>query len=104
MTAFWKEMERNNYAWLYNATGARQDPLVNKLPTTVEHVSNDAYRSLAYILRQYGGYAKSASSFSEFRWANYLRNVNGLQLPVTTNITKERDAVRNILGGTLPKL
>jgi hypothetical protein len=39
----------------------------------VTEMSDDPYRSLAGELRNAGGYAKDATPFSEFLWADFLR-------------------------------
>ena len=43
------------------------------LPLTIKGLKDDPYRSLAGALRRSGAYAKDWTPFSEFRWANYLR-------------------------------
>ena len=43
------------------------------LPTARTGLVDDPYRSLAGELRTAGGYAKDATPFSEFLWADYLR-------------------------------
>jgi hypothetical protein len=43
------------------------------LPKTVADLEDDPYRSLAGELRFAGGYAKDATPFSEFLWADALR-------------------------------
>lgn len=37
-------------------------------------MQDDPYRSLAGMLRTAGGYAKDATPFSEFLWADFLRS------------------------------
>ena len=63
----------DNRAWChpYDALGRRRD--FDDIPATVAEMTDDPYRSLAGELRQAGGYAKDATPFSEFIWADFLR-------------------------------
>lgn len=65
-------MDNRNWLHPYDATGKRQK--AKKLPTHVGELEDDPYRSLAGALRRAGGYAKDATPYSEFLWANFLRN------------------------------
>ena len=64
----------DNRCWLhpFDAHGKRQP--IKSLPKHVRHLADDPYRSLAGELRRAGGYAKDATPFSEFLWADYLRH------------------------------
>lgn len=64
----------DNRCWLhpFDADGKRQP--IKSLPKHVRHLTDDPYRSLAGELRRAGGYAKDATPFSEFLWADYLRH------------------------------
>lgn len=68
---FWRMMEHNQWVHPYGADGSRYDFI--HLPKTVSELTDDPYRSLAGELRRVGGYAKDATPFSEFLWADYLR-------------------------------
>ncbi len=69
---FWEEMIRNNRVYLKNENG--QGPLdPNSLPHTITELRDDPYRSLAAAVRLRGGYEKSKTLFSEFRWADFFR-------------------------------
>jgi hypothetical protein len=46
----------------------------NDIPKSVSELIDDPFRSLAGELRRAGGYAKVATPFSEFRWADFLRS------------------------------
>ena len=70
-TIFWRVMEQRNWVHPFDATGARR-PYVD-LPKRITDLVDDPYRSLAGLLRSAGGFAKDASPFSEFLWADYLR-------------------------------
>jgi hypothetical protein len=43
------------------------------IPNAITGLINDPYRSLAGALRRAGGYAKDATPFSEFLWADFMR-------------------------------
>ena len=43
------------------------------MPTSVDDLIDDPFRSLAGAVKRAGGYAKDRSPFSEFRWADFLR-------------------------------
>ncbi len=42
-------------------------------PSSIGKLVDDPYRSLAGNLRHVGGYAKDMTLFSEFLWADFLR-------------------------------
>jgi hypothetical protein len=64
-------MDSKNWLHPYDAKGERQT--AGKLPRHVSGLTDDPYRSLAGALRRAGGYAKDATPYSEFLWANFLR-------------------------------
>ena len=68
---FWRMMEHNQWAHPYGDDGKRCD--YSSLPSTLTKLKDDPYRSLAGKMRTEGGYAKDATPFSEFLWADYLR-------------------------------
>jgi hypothetical protein len=70
-TIFWRMMEHNQWVHPFGTDGKRQD--FSRLPTVLTDLKDDPYRSLAGELRTAGGYAKDATPFSEFLWADYLR-------------------------------
>ena len=70
-TIFWRMMEHNQWVHPFGADGSRYD--YEHLPKTVTGLTDDPYRSLAGELRRVGGYAKDATPFSEFLWADFLR-------------------------------
>jgi hypothetical protein len=43
------------------------------LPKSVDKLIDDPFRSLAGELRRAGGFAKDTTPFSEFLWAEFLR-------------------------------
>jgi hypothetical protein len=68
---FWRMMEHNQWVHPFGADGSRYE--YEHLPKTLNDLADDPYRSLAGELRRAGGYAKDATPFSEFLWADYLR-------------------------------
>jgi len=70
-TIFWRMMEHNQWVHPFDAAGERCD--FDQLPKQLLGLADDPYRSLAGELRTAGGYAKDATPFSEFLWADYLR-------------------------------
>jgi hypothetical protein len=70
---FWKRMRENNWVYLYDEHGA--GPLSPAaLPKSLAELKDDPYRSLAWLVRERGGFAKTAVPFAEFRWADFFRS------------------------------
>lgn len=69
---FWRMMEHNQWVHPFDAAGERCE--FGALPKQLSGLADDPYRSLAGELRTAGGYAKDTTPFSEFLWADYLRN------------------------------
>lgn len=69
--AFLTFMDNRNWLHVYDAKGVRQ--AVARLPKHVKHLKDDPFRSLAGQLRRAGGFAKVATPYSEFLWADFLR-------------------------------
>lgn len=70
-TIFWRMMEHNQWVHPFGSDGMRHD--YARLPKVLTGLKDDPYRSLAGELRTHGGYAKDATPFSEFLWADFLR-------------------------------
>ena len=70
-TVFWRVMEQRNWVHPFDETGKRRP--YTDIPRSVIELVDDPYRSLAGMLRTAGGFAKDASPFAEFLWADYLR-------------------------------
>ncbi len=64
-------MEMHGWAHPFDASGERR-PYAD-IPASITELADDAHRSLAGFLRNAGGFAKDASPFAEFLWADYLR-------------------------------
>jgi hypothetical protein len=89
---FWRVMEQRNWAHPFDQNGLRCG--FEALPARVSQLVDDPYRSLAGFVRTAGGYAKDASPFAEFLWADYLRPLIDVDL-VRTSL---QAAVREALG------
>jgi hypothetical protein len=69
---FWKRMEEHGWVYPYDADGKGPRPTA-ELPRTIGELRDDPYRSLAWMVRKQGGYAKTDAPFAEFRWADFFR-------------------------------
>jgi len=69
---FWTFMDNRNWLHPFDAEGQRND--VSRIPKSIQKMADDPYRSLAGALREAGGYAKDATPYSEFLWADFLRH------------------------------
>lgn len=68
---FWRVMEFHQWAHPYDESGNRCD--FADIPQTVADLRDDPYRSLAGLTREHGGFAKDATPFAEFLWADHFR-------------------------------
>jgi hypothetical protein len=68
---FWNMMDFHGWTHPYDGEGRRRP--FSALPRTVKTMEDDPYRSLAGELRNRGGFAKDSTPFSEFLWADFLR-------------------------------
>jgi hypothetical protein len=69
---FWGQMKFQNYVYAYDQFGFEQ-PFAF-LPRDVRGLADDPYRSLAWSVREAGGFNKVLVPFAEFKWAQYFRN------------------------------
>jgi hypothetical protein len=69
---FWKEMNRLDWTHLYDQFGNGPHD-ASLLPMNVRGLADDQFRSLAWALREEGGFNKSPTPFCEFSWADFLR-------------------------------
>jgi hypothetical protein len=70
---FWKRMGESHWVYLDDEHG--KGPLSpTALPKSVADLKDDPYRTLAWLVRERGGYAKTEVPFAEFQWANYFRS------------------------------
>lgn len=68
---FWRLLEFHQWAHPYDAKGQRQP--FSAMPQKLGQLRDDPYRSLAGEVRKAGGYAKDATPFAEFVWADFFR-------------------------------
>jgi hypothetical protein len=68
---FWMTLEVYNWTHPFDAIGRRC--CYHDMPASVDVLVDDPFRSLAGALKRDGGYAKDKAPFSEFRWADFLR-------------------------------
>lgn len=71
--SFWSELINRKWVYLYDENGKGPlDPKV--LPGKIEDLKNDPYRSIAWEVRELGGFHKTDDPFAEFQWANFFRS------------------------------
>ncbi len=70
--AFWTALEQRSWTHPFDDEGRRC--AFENMPTSITQLTDDPFRSLAGALKRMGGYAKNKAPFSEFRWADFLRN------------------------------
>jgi hypothetical protein len=69
---FWCFLDARGWCHPYDDKGRRRD--YDDIPKRLADLDDDPYRSLAGELRRAGGFAKDTTPFSEFLWAQFLRN------------------------------
>lgn len=70
---FEKKMVEFNYVWLFDEHG---NPITfDDLPKTGNQLKDDRFRSLAYFVREEGGYQKTGEPFVENQWAQFFRKL-----------------------------
>lgn len=69
---FFTVMDNHNWLHPYDELGKRHDWA--DLPRHVAKLVDDPFRSLAGEVRRAGGYAKSDAPYTEFLWADFLRD------------------------------
>ena len=69
---FWKTMERRGWLYLYDQFGdGPREPLY--LPAEMIGLGDDPYRSLAWMVREAGGYGDKRDLFTAFPWVEFFR-------------------------------
>jgi hypothetical protein len=82
---FWTFLDNHSWVHPFDDKGRRRD--YEDIPKRVADMKDDPYRSIAGELRRAGGFAKDATPFTEFMWADALR-------PRVKRRTIERDFTR----------
>ncbi len=68
---FQKKMLEKHFFYPYDEKERKHD--LKDLPQTLDGLRDDPYRSLAWFVRQEGGFKKVKIPFVEFCWANFFR-------------------------------
>jgi hypothetical protein len=68
---FWTFLDNHSWVHPFDEKGRRRD--YDDIPKGVADMKDDPYRSVAGELRRAGGFAKDATPFTEFTWADALR-------------------------------
>ena len=71
LDCFWFNMDNHNWMHPFDDEGRRQS--YEHLPSSVDMLVDDPFRSLAGELRRPGGFAKDTTPFREVLWADFLR-------------------------------
>jgi len=69
---FWSALKAAALIRLKNESGVDID--ASQLPKTLDAMADDPYRTLAWLVRQRGGFCKSSMEFAEFAWADWFRS------------------------------
>jgi hypothetical protein len=69
--SFWILLDNKGWCHPYDHAGNRRE--FSDIPRRIADLKDDPFRSLSGELRRAGGYAKDATPFSEFIWADFLR-------------------------------
>jgi len=70
-SAFWDRMKKEAWVYPYDENGKPRD--VSDLPKDVRGLADDPYRSVAWAVRERGGFEKTGKPFAEFQWADFFR-------------------------------
>ena len=70
MKHFFAKMEEHHLSHPFDGQGKR----VSRIPKYLTALVDDPYRSLAGLARKAGAYDKVDAPFTEFKWADYLRD------------------------------
>ena len=68
---FWTTLEKRHWTHPFDSEGRRR--CYQDMPETMDDLEDDPFRSLAGALKRAGGFAKDKAPFSEFKWADFLR-------------------------------
>jgi hypothetical protein len=68
---FWLAMNEKSWVHPLDQHGVRHR--YNAIPSSLDKLVDDVYRSLAGFVRDAGGYEKTHTAFAEFIWADFFR-------------------------------
>ena len=71
---FWRAMVERKWVYLHDQFGTFRSFQHDMLPHDIRGLADDPYRSLAWAVKEAGGFPKSDIPFFEFAWANLFRN------------------------------
>ena len=100
---FWSFMDHKGWAHPYDAKGDRH--AFEDIPRSVADLADDPYRSLATAVRRAGGFAKDATPFSEFLWADFFRDevkVSAIRADFDGTLATALDIARTKTANYLP--
>jgi hypothetical protein len=66
-------------------------------------VGNDPYRSLAWLVRENGGYKETEVVFADFQWAQFFRKRNILKCHFRTDIVGALSKAMNVARASQTK-
>lgn len=90
---FSKKMTTHNYAWLRDENHNLRN--FEDLPKHINNLGDDPYRSLAWLVRENGGFKKAGVSFQEFYWGMFFK-LQGIKLK-----SSSESAVKAVLNQAL---
>ncbi len=67
-----KLLVQKSWCYLKDGNGKRRN--FAELPETLQDLQNDSYRSLAWLVKENGGFHESSVPFAEFQWADFFRD------------------------------
>ena len=67
---FWAKLADKEWLYLYDNGVLRPQ---SELPKTIREMTDDPFRTLAWLVRKVGGYEKVKTPFAEFKWGDYFR-------------------------------
>jgi hypothetical protein len=101
--SFWIYLDNRSWCHPYDQRGVRHD--FAAIPKALKDLRDDPFRSLASAVRRAGGFAKNTSPFSEFLWADFLRNrmnLESVESDFTDAVAAALDIVRSKDASCLP--
>lgn len=101
---FWHVMQASHWMHPFDQFGAGgYKPKL--FPLDVRGMADDPYRSLAWAVREAGGFEKVFVPFSEFKWANYFRkkiDIEDIRYAFEAALKKALKVSKNKSASSLP--
>ena len=101
---FWIAMHASHWIYPFDQFGSGpHDPEL--LPENIKGLADDPFRSLAWIVRENGGYQKTGIPFSEFQWAHFFRKnmkIHPVAESFTEAVKEAMKLARSQLASHLP--